>query len=206
MTLLAYALYFAALIGAALALAVWMARVYGGVPALARVERAVLRASGVNPEREMTWGTYAMAVLAFNLVGFVVLYALLRGQGALPLNPDGIGGMAPDLAFNTGVSFVTNTNWQAYSGEAQLSYLSQMAGLTVQNFVSAGTGMAVAVAVIRGFTAAKGTTLGNFWVDLTRSVLWILLPLSVVLALFSRSERNAGCKVMVRLMRNRSAT
>ncbi len=184
MTFLAYTLYFAALIGAALGLALWMGRVYGGVPALARVEAAVLRASGVNPGRGMTWGTYALAVLAFNLFGFVVLYTVLRAQGALPLNPDGIAGMAPDLAFNTAVSFVTNTNWQAYSGEAQLSYLSQMAGLTVQNFVSAGTGMAVAVAVIRGFTAAKGATLGNFWVDLTRSVLWILLPLSVVLALF----------------------
>lgn len=184
MTLLAYTLYFAALIGAALGLAVWMGRVYGGVPALAGVERAFLRASGVNPDRGMTWGSYAMAVLAFNLVCFMVLYTILRTQGALPLNPDGIAGMAPDLAFNTAVSFVTNTNWQAYSGEAQLSYLSQMTGLTVQNFVSAGTGMAVAVAVIRGFTAAKGSTLGNFWVDLTRSVLWILLPLSVALALF----------------------
>ena len=132
----------------------------------------------------MGWGAYALAVLAFNATCFVVLYVLLRAQGTLPLNPDGIGGMAPDLAFNTAVSVVTNTNWQAYSGEAQLSYLSQMAGLTVQNFVSAGTGMAVAVAVIRGFVAAKGSTLGNFWVDLTRSVLWILLPLSVVLALF----------------------
>ncbi len=184
MTVLAYTLYFGALIGGALGLAVWMGRVYRGVPALAGIERAFLRAGGVNPGREMTWGTYALTVLAFNLIGFLALYALLRAQGALPLNPDGIGSMAPDLAFNTAVSFVTNTNWQAYSGEAQLSYLSQMAGLTVQNFVSAGTGMAVAVAVIRGFTAAKGSTLGNFWVDLTRSVLWILLPLSVVLALF----------------------
>ena len=184
MTLLAYTLYFAALIAAALGLAVWMGRVYSGVSALAGVESALLRASGVNPERGMGWGTYAMAVLAFNLVCFLVLYAILRTQGALPLNPDSIAGMAPDLAFNTAISFVTNTNWQAYSGEAQLSYLSQMTGLTVQNFVSAGTGMAVAVAVIRGFTGAKGSTLGNFWVDLTRSVLWILLPLSVVLALF----------------------
>ena len=184
MTFLAYTLYFAALVGAALGLGLWMARVYGGIPALAGIERALLRASGVNPAREMTWGTYAMAVLAFNLVCFLVLYTILRTQGALPLNPDGIGGMAPDLAFNTTVSFVTNTNWQAYSGEAQLSYLAQMTGLTVQNFVSAGTGLAVGVAVIRGFTAAKGTMLGNFWLDLTRSVLWILLPLSVVLALF----------------------
>ena len=134
----------------------------------------------------MGWGDYARAVLAFNAAGFVLLYALLRAQGVLPLNPDGIAGMAPDLAFNTAVSFVTNTNWQAYSGEAQLSYLSQMAGLTMQNFVSAGTGMAVAVAVIRGFVGATGATLGNFWVDLSRSVLWILLPLSVVLALFWR--------------------
>ncbi|GGH44935.1 potassium-transporting ATPase subunit KdpA [Frigidibacter albus] len=184
MTMLAYALYFAALVGAALVLAAWMARVYSGIPALAGIERRVLRGAGINPGRDMAWGAYALAVLAFNLAGFALLYALLRAQGALPLNPDGIGGMAPDLAFNTAVSFVTNTNWQAYSGEAQLSHLAQMAGLTVQNFVSAGTGMAVAVAVIRGFTAPKGTTLGNFWVDLTRSVLWILLPLSVLLALF----------------------
>lgn len=127
-------------------------------------------------------------MLAFNLAGFVILYAILRMQGALPMNPDGIGAMAPDLAFNTAVSFVTNTNWQAYSGEAQLSYLAQMTGLTVQNFVSAGTGMAVAVAVIRGFVSAKGTTLGNFWQDLARSVLWILLPLSVVLGLFLAAQ------------------
>ncbi|MDQ1846920.1 potassium-transporting ATPase subunit KdpA [Gemmobacter fulvus] len=188
MTILAYGLYFAALVSAALLLALWMARVYDGLPALARIERGVLRAAGVNPDRSMTWPAYAMAVLAFNLAGFVLLYTLLRLQGALPLNPDGIGGMAPDLAFNTAVSFVTNTNWQAYSGEAQLSYLSQMAGLTVQNFVSAGTGMAVALAVVRGFTAAKGTTLGNFWLDLTRSVLWILLPLSALLALFLAAQ------------------
>jgi len=184
MALLAYTLYFAALIGAALLIALWMGRVYGGLPALAGIERAVLRASGANPERDMTWGTYALAVLAFNLACFLLLYTILRVQGALPLNPDGITGMAPDLAFNTAISFVTNTNWQAYTGEAQLSYLSQMAGLTVQNFVSAGTGMAVALAVIRGFTAPKGSMLGNFWVDLTRSVLWVLLPLSVMLALF----------------------
>ena len=184
MTLLAYGIYFGVLVGAALLLARWMVRVYAGVPAFAGVERVILRGAGVNPDREMGWSSYAMAVLAFNLVGFVVLYVILRVQGVLPLNPDGIGGMSADLAFNTSVSFVTNTNWQAYSGEVQLSYLSQMVGLTMQNFVSAGTGMAVAVAVVRGFTAAKGTTLGNFWVDLTRSVLWILLPLSVVLALF----------------------
>ncbi len=186
MTLTAYLIYFAALVGLGWAASVWMARVYDGrLPAgLARAEGAVLRLCGVDPDRGMGWAAYALAVLAFNAAGFVLLYAILRAQGALPLNPDGIGGMAPDLAFNTAVSFVTNTNWQAYSGEAQLSYLSQMAGLTVQNFVSAGTGMAVAVAVIRGFVAPRGATLGNFWVDMTRSVLWILLPMSVVLALF----------------------
>ncbi len=186
MTLLSYLLYFAVLVGLSWMLAIWMAKVYSGAgpQVLRRAEAVLLRLGGTSPDRGMGWGGYALAVLAFNAVGFVALYGLLRGQGALPLNPDGVGGMAPDLAFNTAVSFVTNTNWQAYSGEAQLSYLSQMAGLTVQNFVSAGTGMAVAVAVIRGFVAPKGASLGNFWVDLTRSVLWVLLPLSVVLTLF----------------------
>ena len=186
MTVLAYVLYFALLVGLAWALAGLLVRVYAGqLPAaLMRVEKGLLTAAGTDPGRGMSWGTYALAVLAFNLAGFLLLYAILRMQGALPLNPDGIAAMAPDLAFNTAVSFVTNTNWQAYSGEAQLSYLSQMAGLTVQNFVSAGTGMAVAVAVIRGFVSPKGTTLGNFWVDLTRSVLWVLLPLSIILAVF----------------------
>lgn len=190
MTLLAYAIYFAVLVGLAWALAAWMARVYGGalpLPLL-RVESALLRLCGAAPDRGMGWPAYALAVLAFNLVGFVLLYALLRLQGGLPLNPDGIASVSPDLAFNTAVSFVTNTNWQAYSGEAQLSYLSQMAGLTVQNFVSAATGMAVAVAVIRGFASPKGSTLGNFWVDMTRSTLWILLPLSILLALFLAAQ------------------
>ena len=190
MTLLSYILYFSVLVGLAWALAVWMMRVYSGAlpPVLLRVETAILRLSGASPERGMGWATYAMAVLAFNLVGFLALYAILRLQQVLPLNPDGIGAIAPDLAFNTAVSFITNTNWQAYSGEAQLSYLSQMAGLTVQNFVSAATGMAVGVAVIRGFAAAKGSSLGNFWVDMTRSTLWILLPLSAVLALFLAAQ------------------
>jgi K+-transporting ATPase ATPase A chain len=186
MILTGYILYFALLTGAALALSFWLARVYAGrLPApLLRWEALVLRVAGVSADRGMGWQAYAMAALAFNLTGFLLLYAILRTQGLLPLNPDGIGAMAPDLAFNTAVSFVTNTNWQAYSGEAQLSYLSQMAGLTVQNFVSAATGMAVAVAVVRGFVAPAGTSLGNFWVDMTRSVLWVLLPMSVVLALF----------------------
>ncbi|MBH0239064.1 potassium-transporting ATPase subunit KdpA [Methylobrevis albus] len=186
MSLIAYSLYFAALVSLAWLLAIWMTRVFSGAlpAALLRTEATLLRLCGAAPDRGIGWGAYALAVLVFNATCFVVLYVLLRAQGTLPLNPDGIGGMAPDLAFNTAVSFVTNTNWQAYSGEAQLSYLSQMAGLTMQNFVSAGTGMAVAVAVVRGFVAPREATLGNFWVDLTRSVLWILLPLSVVLALF----------------------
>jgi K+-transporting ATPase ATPase A chain len=190
MSLIAYGLYFAVLTGLAWLLAAGMQRVFAGqMPAgMLRVETALLRGAGVDAARGMTWLGYGMAVLAFNLAGFVLLYALLRLQGALPLNPDGIGSMSADLAFNTAVSFVTNTNWQAYSGEAQLSYLSQMAGLTVQNFVSAGTGMAVAVAVVRGFVAPKGTTLGNFWLDMTRSVLWVLLPLSIVLAMFLAAQ------------------
>lgn len=190
MTLLAYALYFAVLIGLGWAFAAWMARVYDGTlpRPLLRLESALLRVCGADPNKSMGWSAYAMAVLAFNLVGFVLLYGLLRLQGSLPLNPDGIGSISPDLAFNTAVSFVTNTNWQAYSGEAQLSYLSQMAGLTVQNFVSAATGMAVAVAVIRGFVAVKGSGIGNFWVDITRSTLWILLPFSILLAVFLAAQ------------------
>ncbi len=189
MTLISYLLYFAVLTGLALGLAQWMQRVFEGrAPVLTRVDRAILRAAGVNTDRQMNWRSYATAVLTFNLAGFVLLYALLRLQGHLPLNPDGIGAMSPDLAFNTAMSFVTNTNWQAYSGEAQLSYLSQMAGLTVQNFVSAASGMAVGVAVIRGFAGPKDGGLGNFWADMTRATLWVLLPLSIMLALFLAAE------------------
>ncbi|MCF1710715.1 potassium-transporting ATPase subunit KdpA [Tabrizicola sp. J26] len=182
--LLGYMLWFAVLIGLAVPAAVWMNRVYAGVPAFARTERTILRMAGIDGSRGMGWAEYAIAVLILNAVGFFLLYAILRLQGVLPQNPDGIVGMSPDLAFNTAISFITNTNWQAYSGEAQLSYFSQMAGLTVQNFLSAATGMAVGVAVIRGFTEPKGATLGNFWTDMIRSVLWILLPMSVLLALF----------------------
>lgn len=190
MSLAAYALYFAVLVGLAWLLAGLMARIYAGeIPsAMSRLEAGLLRVSGTVAGRGMSWGGYALAALAFNLAGFLLLYAILRGQGNLPLNPDAIGGMSADLAFNTAASFITNTNWQAYSGEAQLSYLSQMAGLTVQNFVSAGTGMAVGVAVIRGFVLEKGASIGNFWLDLTRSVLWILLPLSILLALFLAAQ------------------
>lgn len=186
--LMGYALFCAALTAGGWALAAFMTRVYAGErtllsPVLGPVERGFYSLAGIRPDTQQGWRAYALSVLAFNLMGFVVLYLILRLQGGLPLNPDAIPGMSADLAFNTAISFVTNTNWQAYSGEAQLSYLSQMAGLTVQNFVSAATGMAVGVAVIRGFTGPKGTGLGNFWTDMTRSVLYVLLPLSVLLGL-----------------------
>jgi potassium-transporting ATPase potassium-binding subunit len=185
--ILGYILYFAVLTGLGWLLASYMMRVYAGERTvlsamLLPIESGLYRLAGTTSDRAQSWGAYAIAVLVFNAMGFVLLYAILRLQTVLPLNPDGIGPISADLAFNTAVSFVTNTNWQAYSGEAQLTYFSQMAGLTVQNFLSAATGMAVAVAVIRGFTGAKGATLGNFWVDMTRSVLYVLLPLSLVLA------------------------
>ncbi|CAM3373930.1 potassium-transporting ATPase subunit KdpA [Paracoccus nototheniae] len=185
---LVFTLYAVVTVGLAWLLAVYMHRVFTGQrvwssPAIAPLERAFLAAAGTGPDRVQGWAGYAMAVLAFNLAGFVFLYAVLRLQGMLPGNPQGIGPMSADLAFNTAISFVTNTNWQAYSGEVQLSYLSQMVGLTVQNFVSAATGMAVAVAVIRGFVATGTGKLGNFWVDLVRAVLYVLLPLSIIAAL-----------------------
>jgi K+-transporting ATPase ATPase A chain len=186
--LIGYLLFGAVLVAGAWLLAAHMTRVYTGEwtflsPVLSSVERGFYRLAGINATTSQGWRGYALAVLAFNLAGFGLLYAILRLQGILPLNPDGIAAMSPDLAFNTAISFVTNTNWQAYSGEAQVSYLGQMAGLTVQNFVSAATGMAVGVAVIRGFTGTRGSGLGNFWADMTRSVLYVLLPLAVVLGL-----------------------
>ena len=155
----------------------------GRLGALSSLDRAMLRGAGVDPARGMDWRAYALAVLAFNAAGFVLLYAILRFQGSLPLNPQGFDGLAPWLAFNTAVSFVTNTNWQAYSGESALSYLSQMAGLTVQNFLSAATGIAAAFAVSRAFAGGGLRDLGNFWADATRVTLYLLLPLSLVAAL-----------------------
>ncbi len=183
-----YALYLLLLVALAWPLGQAMASVYAGQrtwlsPLVGPLERGFYRLAGVQPDKGQHWTRYALAVLVFNLAGFLLLYAILRWQDLLPWNPRGFAGLPPDLAFNTAVSFVTNTNWQAYGGESTLSYLSQMAGLTVQNFLSAGTGMAVAVAVIRGFAGNQVTTLGNFWADLTRSVLYILLPLSLVVAL-----------------------
>lgn len=152
-------------------------------PVFLPVERAIYRACGIHPEDEQDWKTYTLALLAFNLVGLVLLFAILMLQGLLPLNPQHLPGLEWTLAFNTAVSFVTNTNWQAYSGEASLSYLSQMLGLTVQNFVSAAVGLAVLVALARGISRKSTNNLGNFWVDLTRATLYGLLPLCLLLAL-----------------------
>lgn len=171
----------------------YMSRVYEGLPCgldylLAPVERTVYRLSGVRPADEMDWKSYGTAMLLFNAAGLVLLYGLQRLQNVLPLNPAHLDAVAPDLAFNTAVSFVTNTNWQAYTGETTLSYLTQMLGLTVQNFVSAATGLAVLVALVRGLSRHTSTTLGNFWSDLVRSILYILLPLALLVSLLLVSE------------------
>jgi potassium-transporting ATPase potassium-binding subunit len=152
-------------------------------PVLKPVERAIYRFCGVHPGTEQNWVEYAVAMLLFSAVGMLLLYGLERLQFYLPLNPQRFGGVAPDLAFNTAASFTSNTNWQAYSGESTMSYFTQMAGLAFHNFVSAGAGIAVAIAVIRGFVRRSGKTIGNFWVDLTRVTLWILLPICIVFAL-----------------------
>ena len=152
-------------------------------PVLGWLERGFYSVAGVDPKKEQSWLTYAVAMLVFKAGGFLLLYAVLRLQTLLPLNPAGQGAITPDLAFNTAVSFLTNTNWQSYGGETTMSFFSQMFGLTVQNFLSAAAGIAVALAVIRGFARRSTKTLGNFWADLTRIVLYVLLPVSVVGAL-----------------------
>ncbi|MGJ0511054.1 potassium-transporting ATPase subunit KdpA [Methylocystis sp.] len=152
-------------------------------PALSPIERVFYRLAGVDPAREQNWLAYTMAMLAFSVVGFASLYALQRLQAYLPLNPQSFSGVPADLAFNTSMSFVTNTNWQNYGGESTMSHLTQMLGLTVHNFVSAATGLAMAFALVRGFSRAESPTIGNFWVDLTRSTLYVLLPMSIVVAL-----------------------
>ncbi|PZU60714.1 MAG: potassium-transporting ATPase subunit KdpA [Brevundimonas sp.] len=169
-------------------LGIYLSRVWNGErtwldPVLRPVEGVFYKASGVDPTRSQGWLGYAGALLAFNLVGFLALYALLRLQGGLPLNPQGFGGLSPHLAFNTAVSFVTNTNWQSYGGETTMSTLTQMAGLTVQNFLSAATGAAIAAALARAFVANRGEGVGNFWADMTRTTLYLLLPASLILAL-----------------------
>lgn len=167
----------------------YMTRVFSGErtlmsPVLRPVERGLYAIAGVDESREQHWLTYAVAMLFLNAAGFIVLYTLQRFQGGLPLNPMDFGAVTPDSSFNTAVSFVTNTNWQGYGGESTMSYLSQMAGLTVQNFVSAATGIAIAVALIRGFSRASVRSIGNFWADVTRCTLYILLPICILYALF----------------------
>jgi K+-transporting ATPase ATPase A chain len=171
----------------------YMARVFAGERVwlssfFAPIERLIYRVCGIREDAEMTWYVYALSLLAFSLLGLVYLYALLRTQRWLPFNPQHIDNMAPDLAWNTAVSFTTNTNWQFYSGEQAMSYLSQMAGLAWHNFVSAAAGIAIAVAVVRGLARTSVRTLGNFWVDLTRASLYVLLPIAVVAGLFLVSQ------------------
>jgi potassium-transporting ATPase potassium-binding subunit len=166
-------------------LGLFMARVFTGertflTPVFGPIERAIYTLCRIDPGAEMAWYTYLFALLAFTVAGFAYLYIVLRTQQWLPLNPQGFGPMAPDLAFNTAISFVTNTNWQFYSGESTLSYFSQMAGLAWHNYVSAALGIAVAIAFIRGLARTDLRTLGNFWVDLTRACLYVLLPISVL--------------------------
>jgi K+-transporting ATPase ATPase A chain len=181
------ALYLGVLFALIKPLGAYMARIYEGQPTWlsrigAPVERLIYRVCGVRSDEEMDWKRYAVAMLIFSVIGTLVVYALQRLQGLLPLNPQSFGAVSPDSSFNTAVSFVTNTNWQGYSGESTMSYLTQMLGLAVQNFFSAATAMAIVVALIRGFARRSSQTIGNFWVDLTRSTLYILLPLSIVMA------------------------
>jgi potassium-transporting ATPase potassium-binding subunit len=186
-------LFVVVLLALAKPLGAYMARVYQHQPfgldrVLGWLERLVYRLAGVRPDQEMSWKTYAAAMLVFNFAGLLAVYLLQRLQEGLPLNPQGFGAVSPDSSFNTAVSFATNTNWQGYGGETTMSYLTQMLGLTVQNFVSAASGMATLVAFIRAFARRSAATIGNFWVDLTRSTLYVLLPLSFVLALLLVSQ------------------
>ena len=184
--------FFAVLLLVAKPLGVYMADVYEGRSAALRfggpLERLMYRVAGIDAGKEMRWTQYALASLWFTLAGVVVVYLLQRLQVWLPLNPQGMAAVSPDSSFNTPISFVTNTNWQGYGGESTMSYLTQMLALTVQNFVSAALGMAVVVAMIRAFARQGVDTLGNFWVDMTRGTLYILLPLSIVLAVVLVSQ------------------
>ncbi|HME86600.1 MAG TPA: potassium-transporting ATPase subunit KdpA [Roseiarcus sp.] len=177
----------ALVVASAVPLSAFVARVFAGErtflsPLLGPVERGFYRLAGVDPAREQDWYGYAVAMVVFTIAGFLSLYALQRLQNLLPLNPRGFDAVPPDLAFNTSISFITNTNWQNYGGETTMSHLTQMLGLTVHNFLSAATGLAMAFALVRGFVRSSATTVGNFWVDVTRISLYILLPISFVLA------------------------
>ena len=180
--------YFLLVTAISVPLGLYMARVFSNErtfldPVLLPIERFIYRICGISPGVEMGWAGYTVSMLAFSLVSMVFLYALQRLQYYLPLNPQGLAGVPPGLAFNTAASFTTNTNWQAYSGEQTLSYLTQMVGLTSHNFLSAAAGIAMAAAVIRGFARRSAKTIGNFWVDLTRTTLWVLIPISLIFAL-----------------------
>jgi potassium-transporting ATPase potassium-binding subunit len=193
-------------------LGLYMARVFAGErtmldPLMRPIERTIYRLCGIHPEAEETWVEYAVSMLLFSMIGMVVLYAMERLQYFLPLNPQKFGAVAPDLAFNTAASFTTNTNWQAYAGESTMSYFTQMAGLAFHNFVSAAAGIAVAIAVIRGFVRRSAKTIGNFWVDMTRAILWVLLPISVVGALVLVSQgvpQNFGAYTQVKTVEGAS--
>jgi K+-transporting ATPase ATPase A chain len=196
-SLLQLALYLIVLVALVKPLGWYIARVYQGQPCgldglLRWLERGLYRLAGTKADAEMTWQQYAIAMLLFNMIGLVTVYAIQRTQHVLPLqsmlNPAGLGAVTPDSSFNTAVSFATNTNWQSYGGETTMSYLTQMLALTVQNFLSAAAGMAVLIAVIRGFTRKQSSTIGSFWVDLTRSTVYILLPVSFVFALVLASQ------------------
>ena len=186
---IAQILIFTAIVtAAAVPLGLYMARVFSGErtflsPVLRPIERVIYGICGVDETREQNWVAYTLAMLLFNLFCFASLYALLRLQGWLPFNPQGMTALSGDLALNTAISFATNTNWQNYGGETTLSYFTQMAGLTVHNFVSAATGVAIVIALIRAFVRRSGTTIGNFWVDITRCNLYVLLPISIVVCL-----------------------
>jgi K+-transporting ATPase ATPase A chain len=186
-------IYMVVLIALSKPLGLYMARVYQGErtfldPLLRPVELFIYRLVDVHPDDEMNWKIYAFAMLVFNVFGLLVVYGFQRLQGFLPLNPQGFGAVSPDSSWNTAVSFTTNTNWQGYGGETTMSYLTQMLALTTQNFVSAATGMAIVIGMIRGFIRHTAKTIGNFWIDLTRSVLYILLPLAIVVALVLVSQ------------------
>src|SRR6516225_4758431 len=182
-------IFCAVVVALVLPLGGYMTRVFNGertflTPVMRPVETALYRIGGVNEKREQHWTTYTVSLLFFHVGGFLILYVLMRLQALLPLNPAGQSAVAEDLSFNTAVSFITNTNWQNYGGESTMSYLVQMLGLTHQNFLSAATGIALAMALIRGFARASAKTVGNFWVDVTRCTLYVLLPICIVYALF----------------------
>lgn len=207
---LQFAVLIAVLLVTAVPLGRYMARVYGdeepgperpsgagraapGDRMFLPVERLIYRVCRVDPAREQRWTVYAYSVLGFSVVSFLLVYGIQRLQGSLPFNPINLPGVIPHLSFNTAVSFMTNTNWQSYGGESTMSHLTQMVGLSVQNFVSAAAGMAVMAALIRGLARRRASTLGNFWVDLTRTTVRILLPLALVVAVVLVSADSRVC-------------